>query len=131
MSCAGLRTCCLSSNIKLQGAIVTTTQQFYHNIVKRKYCHLVVNKLGLFYIRSVNVNAIMLMGFNNASILCSKENLKDKLRGIPIEVSVEILKPSTRRKRQTALPNLLPILDSSQGASTVTNVTTIFLTNKQ
>ncbi|XP_056110348.1 integrin alpha-6b isoform X1 [Rhinichthys klamathensis goyatoka] len=51
-----------------------------------------------------------------------QETLKDKLRGIPIEVSVEIQKPPTRRKRQTALPNLLPILDSSQGASTVTNV---------
>ncbi|XP_067297583.1 integrin alpha-6b isoform X2 [Pseudorasbora parva] len=51
-----------------------------------------------------------------------QESLKDKLRGIPIEVSVEILKPSTRRKRQTALPNLLPILDSKKEASTVTNV---------
>uniref|UniRef100_A0A673LFT3 Integrin alpha-6-like n=1 Tax=Sinocyclocheilus rhinocerous TaxID=307959 RepID=A0A673LFT3_9TELE len=56
----------------------------------------------------------MLMSFNNASMLCTKETLKDKLRGIPIEVSVEILKPSTRRKRQSALPNLLPILDTNQ-----------------
>uniref|UniRef100_A0A671SK79 Integrin alpha-6-like n=1 Tax=Sinocyclocheilus anshuiensis TaxID=1608454 RepID=A0A671SK79_9TELE len=64
----------------------------------------------------------MLMSFNNASILCTKETLRDKLRGIPIEVSVEILKPSTRRKRQSALPNLLPILDTNQDATTVTNV---------
>uniref|UniRef100_A0A673H128 Integrin alpha-6-like n=1 Tax=Sinocyclocheilus rhinocerous TaxID=307959 RepID=A0A673H128_9TELE len=48
-----------------------------------------------------------------------QETLRDKLRGIPIEVSVEILNPSTRRKRQNALPNLLPILDSNQDATTV------------
>uniref|UniRef100_A0A671T1M7 Integrin alpha-6-like n=1 Tax=Sinocyclocheilus anshuiensis TaxID=1608454 RepID=A0A671T1M7_9TELE len=51
-----------------------------------------------------------------------QETLRDKLRGIPIEVSVEILNPSTRRKRQNALPNLLPILDSNQDATTVTKV---------
>uniref|UniRef100_A0A8C2B664 Integrin, alpha 6b n=1 Tax=Cyprinus carpio TaxID=7962 RepID=A0A8C2B664_CYPCA len=56
----------------------------------------------------------MLMSFNNASLLCTKETLKDKLRSIPIDVSVEILNPSTRRKRQSALPNLLPILDKNQ-----------------
>uniref|UniRef100_A0A672NDC2 Integrin alpha-6-like n=1 Tax=Sinocyclocheilus grahami TaxID=75366 RepID=A0A672NDC2_SINGR len=64
----------------------------------------------------------MLIFFNNASLLCAKETLRDKLRGIPIEVSVEILNPSTRRKRQNALPNLLPILDSNQDATTVTKV---------
>ncbi|XP_048053082.1 integrin alpha-6b isoform X2 [Megalobrama amblycephala] len=46
-----------------------------------------------------------------------QETLKDKLRGIPIEVSVEIQSQSSRRKRQTALPNLLPILDSNQKAT--------------
>ncbi|KAF4118688.1 integrin alpha-6b [Onychostoma macrolepis] len=51
-----------------------------------------------------------------------QETLKDKLRGIPIEVSVEIMNSSTRRKRQSALPNLLPILDSNQEATTVTKV---------
>uniref|UniRef100_A0A672PET4 Integrin alpha-6-like n=1 Tax=Sinocyclocheilus grahami TaxID=75366 RepID=A0A672PET4_SINGR len=51
-----------------------------------------------------------------------QETLRDKLRGIPIEVSVEILKPSTRRKRQSALPNLLPILDTNQDATTLTKV---------
>uniref|UniRef100_A0A8C2I9L8 Integrin, alpha 6b n=1 Tax=Cyprinus carpio TaxID=7962 RepID=A0A8C2I9L8_CYPCA len=44
---------------------------------------------------------------------------RDKLRGIPIEVSVEILNPSTRRKRENALPKLLPILDSHQDSTTV------------
>ncbi|XP_043101910.1 integrin alpha-6b [Puntigrus tetrazona] len=48
-----------------------------------------------------------------------QETLRDKLRGIPIEVSVEIQNPSTRRKRQSSLPNLLPILDSNQDATTV------------
>uniref|UniRef100_A0A8C1YPX7 Integrin, alpha 6b n=1 Tax=Cyprinus carpio TaxID=7962 RepID=A0A8C1YPX7_CYPCA len=55
-------------------------------------------------------------------VLRLQEPLRDKLRGIPIEVSVEILNPSTRRKRQNALPKLLPILDSHQDARTVTKV---------
>ncbi|XP_059408403.1 integrin alpha-6-like isoform X1 [Carassius carassius] len=55
-------------------------------------------------------------------VLRLQEPLRDKLRGIPIEVSVEILNSSTRRKRQNALPNLLPILDSNQEATTVTKV---------
>uniref|UniRef100_A0A4W5RKF2 Integrin, alpha 6b n=1 Tax=Hucho hucho TaxID=62062 RepID=A0A4W5RKF2_9TELE len=40
-----------------------------------------------------------------------QENIKDKLRGIPIEVSVEI--QNSKRKRR-ALPGLMPILDSNQ-----------------
>ncbi|XP_050971643.1 integrin alpha-6b [Labeo rohita] len=51
-----------------------------------------------------------------------QKNLKDKLRGIPIEVSVKILNQSARKKRQTALPDLLPILDSNQDATTVAKV---------
>ncbi|XP_026060150.1 integrin alpha-6b isoform X2 [Carassius auratus] len=51
-----------------------------------------------------------------------QETLRDKMRGIPIEVSVEILNPSTRRKRQSALPNLLPILDANQDATSFTKV---------
>uniref|UniRef100_A0A8C2IAL2 Integrin, alpha 6b n=1 Tax=Cyprinus carpio TaxID=7962 RepID=A0A8C2IAL2_CYPCA len=52
-------------------------------------------------------------------VLRLQEPLRDKLRGIPIEVSVEILNPSTRRKRENALPKLLPILDSHQDSTTV------------
>uniref|UniRef100_A0A8C2I9P4 Integrin, alpha 6b n=1 Tax=Cyprinus carpio TaxID=7962 RepID=A0A8C2I9P4_CYPCA len=55
-------------------------------------------------------------------VLRLQEPLRDKLRGIPIEVSVEILNPSTRRKRENALPKLLPILDSHQDSTTVTKV---------
>ncbi|XP_065147251.1 integrin alpha-6b [Paramisgurnus dabryanus] len=51
-----------------------------------------------------------------------QENIVDKLRGIPIEVSVEILNPTSRRKRQSALPTLLPILNSNQDNTTVTKV---------
>lgn len=54
--------------------------------------------------------------------LMLQETLKDKLRGIPIEVSVEILNQNKRRRRQAALPNLLPILDSNQEATTVAMV---------
>lgn len=42
-----------------------------------------------------------------------KDNLRDKLRAVPIEVNVEIMKPSGRRKRQNALAELTPILSKS------------------
>lgn len=51
-----------------------------------------------------------------------QENIRDKLRGIPIEVSVALVNPSLRRRRQSALPSLLPILDSNQESTTVTKV---------
>uniref|UniRef100_A0A3B4BVC5 Integrin alpha-2 domain-containing protein n=1 Tax=Pygocentrus nattereri TaxID=42514 RepID=A0A3B4BVC5_PYGNA len=42
------------------------------------------------------------------------DNLKDKLRGIPIEVSVEMQNQGGRRKRQSSLGELPPVLGSSQ-----------------
>ncbi|XP_017577279.2 integrin alpha-6b isoform X1 [Pygocentrus nattereri] len=43
-----------------------------------------------------------------------QDNLKDKLRGIPIEVSVEMQNQGGRRKRQSSLGELPPVLGSSQ-----------------
>ncbi|XP_041662979.1 integrin alpha-6 isoform X2 [Cheilinus undulatus] len=42
-----------------------------------------------------------------------KENIKDKMRSIPIEVSAEIV-GTKRRQTRNSLPHLMPILDSSQ-----------------
>uniref|UniRef100_A0A673YFU8 Integrin subunit alpha 6 n=1 Tax=Salmo trutta TaxID=8032 RepID=A0A673YFU8_SALTR len=42
-----------------------------------------------------------------------QDNIRDKLRGIPIEVSLGI-QGTKRQKRQNALPQLVPILDNSQ-----------------
>ncbi|XP_036400795.1 integrin alpha-6-like [Megalops cyprinoides] len=50
-----------------------------------------------------------------------QETIKDKLRGIPIEVSVAI-QNARRRKRQSSLPLLVPILNSNQPSKTVTEV---------
>ncbi|KAM4608315.1 integrin alpha-6 [Polymixia lowei] len=50
-----------------------------------------------------------------------QDNIKDKLRGIPIEVSVAIV-GTKRQKRQNGLPQLVPILDSSQSSKTVIEV---------
>ncbi|XP_056144982.1 integrin alpha-6 isoform X2 [Lampris incognitus] len=50
-----------------------------------------------------------------------QDNIKDKLRSIPIEFSVGIV-DIKRHKRQNALPHLIPILDSSQPSSVVTEV---------
>uniref|UniRef100_A0A8C7L6E4 Integrin, alpha 6b n=1 Tax=Oncorhynchus kisutch TaxID=8019 RepID=A0A8C7L6E4_ONCKI len=48
-----------------------------------------------------------------------QENIKDKLRGIPIEVAVEI--QNSKRKRR-ALPGLTPILDSNQPITAIAEV---------
>ncbi|XP_031414622.1 integrin alpha-6-like isoform X2 [Clupea harengus] len=48
-----------------------------------------------------------------------KDNIKDKLRGIPIEVSVEIQEGKRNRR---ALKGLAPILDSNQPTSVLTEV---------
>uniref|UniRef100_A0A8C7QZ66 Integrin subunit alpha 6 n=1 Tax=Oncorhynchus mykiss TaxID=8022 RepID=A0A8C7QZ66_ONCMY len=50
-----------------------------------------------------------------------QDNIRDKLRGIPIEVSVGI-QGTKRQKRQNALPQLVPILDHSQPSKVVTEV---------
>ncbi|XP_060716302.1 integrin alpha-6b isoform X2 [Tachysurus vachellii] len=43
-----------------------------------------------------------------------QDNLKDKLRAVPIAVNVEIVKQSGRKKRQTGLVQLSPIIAASQ-----------------
>ncbi|KAF5909276.1 integrin alpha-6-like isoform X2, partial [Clarias magur] len=43
-----------------------------------------------------------------------QDNLKDKLRSLPIEVNVDIMKPAGRRKRQSSLSELSPVLAASQ-----------------
>ncbi|XP_017312927.1 integrin alpha-6b isoform X1 [Ictalurus punctatus] len=51
-----------------------------------------------------------------------QDNLRDKLRALPIEVNVEILKPSAgRRKRQIALTDLSPVLAASRPSVTEVN----------
>ncbi|XP_071330763.1 integrin alpha-6 isoform X2 [Trachinotus anak] len=50
-----------------------------------------------------------------------KDNIKDKLRSLPIEVSAEIL--GTKRQRtRNSLPQLMPILDSSQRSKEVIEI---------
>ncbi|XP_040004466.1 integrin alpha-6 isoform X2 [Xiphias gladius] len=50
-----------------------------------------------------------------------KENIKDKMRSIPIEVSAEIL-GTKRQKTRNGLPQLMPILDSSQPSKEIIEV---------
>ncbi|CAG09957.1 unnamed protein product, partial [Tetraodon nigroviridis] len=50
-----------------------------------------------------------------------KENIRDKLRSIPIEVSTEIL-DTRRSKPKNSLPPLMPILDASQPSKDVVMV---------
>ncbi|XP_062258054.1 integrin alpha-6 isoform X1 [Platichthys flesus] len=50
-----------------------------------------------------------------------KDNIKDKMRSIPIELSAEIL-GTKRQKSRNGLPQLMPILDSSQSSKEVIEV---------
>ncbi|XP_042350253.1 integrin alpha-6 isoform X2 [Plectropomus leopardus] len=50
-----------------------------------------------------------------------KDNIKDKMRSIPIEVSAEIV-GTKRQKTKNSLPQLMPILDSSQPSKDVFEV---------
>ncbi|XP_076026019.1 integrin alpha-6 isoform X2 [Genypterus blacodes] len=50
-----------------------------------------------------------------------KDNIKDKLRSIPMEVSVGIV-GTKRQKRQNNLPQLVPILDSSQHSKVLSEI---------
>lgn len=55
-----------------------------------------------------------------------QENIRDKLRPIPITASVEIQEPSTRR-RVNSLPEVLPILNSNEPKSVHTDVSLPFM----
>lgn len=55
-------------------------------------------------------------------LLFLQDNIKDKLRSIPIEVSSEIL-GTKRHKQRNGLLQLMPILDSSQPSKDVVMVT--------
>ncbi|XP_065818223.1 integrin alpha-6 isoform X1 [Labrus bergylta] len=50
-----------------------------------------------------------------------KDNIKDKMRSIPIEVSAEIV-GTKRRQAKNSLPPLMPILDSSQPSKDIIQV---------
>ncbi|XP_035030924.1 integrin alpha-6 isoform X1 [Hippoglossus stenolepis] len=50
-----------------------------------------------------------------------KDNIKDKMRSIPIELSAEIV-GTKRQKSRNGLPQLMPILDSSQSSKEVIEV---------
>ncbi|TSK17965.1 Integrin alpha-6 [Bagarius yarrelli] len=50
-----------------------------------------------------------------------QDNLKDKLKAVPIEVNVEIVKQPGRKKRQTGLAELSPVLSASKPTLTEVN----------
>lgn len=50
-----------------------------------------------------------------------KDNIKDKMRSIPIELSAEIVGPK-RQKSKNGLPHLMPVLDPSLTSKAITEV---------
>lgn len=50
-----------------------------------------------------------------------RDNIKDKMRSIPIELSVEIV-GARRQKNRNGLPQLMPILSSTQSSKDITQV---------
>lgn len=53
-----------------------------------------------------------------------QENIKDKLRGIPIDVSVEI-DNAKRKRRQSSTSQLSPVLDANEPTTTRSEVCTV------
>lgn len=53
--------------------------------------------------------------------LAIQENIKDKLRGIPIDVTVDI-QGAKRKRRQSSTPQLQPVLDASEPMTTRSEV---------
>ncbi|XP_035861675.1 integrin alpha-6b [Sander lucioperca] len=53
--------------------------------------------------------------------LVIQENIRDKLRGIPVDVSVSILN-SNRKRRQSSTPQLSPVMDANEPAVTRSEV---------
>ncbi|XP_078119650.1 integrin alpha-6-like [Sander vitreus] len=53
--------------------------------------------------------------------LVIEENIRDKLRGIPVDVSVSILN-NNRKRRQSSTPQLSPVLDANEPAITRSEV---------
>lgn len=53
-----------------------------------------------------------------------QENIKDKLRGIPIDVSVEI-DNAKRKRRQSSTSQLSPVLDANEPMTTRSEVCTV------
>uniref|UniRef100_A0A8D0D9P5 Integrin alpha-2 domain-containing protein n=1 Tax=Sander lucioperca TaxID=283035 RepID=A0A8D0D9P5_SANLU len=49
------------------------------------------------------------------SLIAFIENIRDKLRGIPVDVSVSILN-SNRKRRQSSTPQLSPVMDANEPA---------------
>lgn len=56
-------------------------------------------------------------------VVIPQENIKDKLRGIPIDVSVDI-QDAKRKRRQSSTPPLSPVLDASEPMTTRSEVRT-------
>ncbi len=52
-----------------------------------------------------------------------QENIKDKLRGIPIDVSVDI-QNARRKRRQSSATQLQPVLDENEPKTTRSEVCT-------
>lgn len=50
-------------------------------------------------------------------VLAPQENIRDRLRGIPIDVSVDI-QNAKRKRRQSSVPQLQPVLDTNEPATT-------------
>lgn len=57
----------------------------------------------------------------NSKYLVVKDNIKDKMRSIPIELSAEIVGPK-RQKSKNGLPHLMPVLDPSLTSKAITEV---------
>lgn len=81
---------------------------------------------SLLYLRDLLWAIIGDVYFDWVGSVCDgfQEGIRDKLRAIPIEVFVAI-QSAKRGKRQSSLPQLVPILDSTVSNKTIAEVRTV------
>lgn len=79
---------------------------------------LVVQVAALWKCFSLDQSALW-GGVPNGCVL--QENIEDKLRGISVDVSVEI-QDAKRKRRQSSAPQISPVLDANEPATTTSTV---------
>lgn len=71
------------------------------------------------HLHKIRKNILLLSSVSLA--VSAQDNIKDKMRSIPVEVSTDILSIRTKRTKNS-LPQLIPMLDSSAPSKDATEV---------
>ena len=108
-------------------SIVTLITKAEYNVVNFSIC--LYKETFMFYKKThIEGNTYYAPNYRD-SFWFAQDNIKDKMRSVPIEMSAEIV-GAKRQRTRNGLPQLMPILDSSQPSKDVIEVniqTTAFI----